>query len=181
MQFYDSIPKPLMTGSELLGNVMYDEIRYRVDDIFLTETAVPYKPRQVVTKIGQKRKINLVMTGTILNNLKIKERVINSAVSDSHKQYNLRGETVNFTFFDIRINRNPDAELYIDNNSTFYHYFRIMCVNKGLMDIDDFRNISLPYDELKDICRGTTETLAQYRVMGGLEWRFKYKGDNNGE
>jgi hypothetical protein len=179
MKLYESIPHPLMMVNDLLNHVKYENIEYRINDVFITETALPHNPRQVMSKIGQKRKVNLVMTGTIMNHVSISERILDTSIKDPHKQYDLYGETANFRFFNVRINRNPTAELYIDNNTIFYHYFRVMCVNQGLLDIDDYRNISLTYDELRDICRGTTETLAQYRIRGGYEWRFKYKGDDD--
>lgn len=180
MQLHESIPTPLITGNELLCNVYYQDINYRVDDIFITETAVPRNPRQVLSQIGQKRKINLVMTGTVLNSVKVKETIINRQAKIG-TEYDLRGDTVNFTFFNIRVNRNPDTELYIDNNCLFYRYFKMICVNKGLMDMDDERNISLPYDELRNICKGSIETLCKYRTMDGAVWRFKEKkGDTNG-
>ena len=125
MKLYDSIPRPLLSGNDVLSNVMYDDIDYRINDV---------------------------------------------------------GETINFTFFDIRIKRNPDAELYIDNNCLFYNYFRMVCVNQGLMNINDFSNISVTYDELRELCKGKIETFSQYRYLDGLKWEFKYKkGDNDGE
>ena len=180
MQMHPSIPRPLMAGNDLLSSIMYDSIDYKINGIFLTETAVPHNPRQVITKIGQKRKINLVMSGTIMNHVKISSSIL--TYEHPQDDYDLHGETVNFTFHDIRINRNPTAELYIDNNCLFYGYFRIICVNQGLIDVDDFRNISISYDELKEICNGKTETFRKYRTLRGSEWRFECKkGDSDGE
>ena len=180
MKLYDSIPRPLLSGNDVLSNVMYDDIDYRINDVFITETAVPHRPRQVISEIGQKRKVNLVMTGTIMNHVKISESIITNR--NPQESYDLHGETINFTFFDIRIKRNPDAELYIDNNCLFYNYFRMVCVNQGLMNINDFSNISVTYDELRELCKGKIETFSQYRYLDGLKWEFKYKkGDNDGE
>ena len=56
MQLHPSIPRPLIAGNDLLSNIGYESIDYKINDIFITETAVPHNPRQVITKIGQKRK-----------------------------------------------------------------------------------------------------------------------------
>ena len=180
MKLYDGIPHPILAGNDLLSNVRYDDIVYRIDDIFITEPATPYKERQVISKIGQKRKVNLVMTGTVMNHVNISEYTITN--QNPNEKYDMYGETVNFTFFNIRVTRNPNAELYIDNNCLFYGYFKMICVNQGLIDINDYSNISVTYEELREICRGSVETFKECETLTGSTWRFEHKkkGDTNG-
>ena len=183
MKFYKGIPPALMTGVEMINSVeIYDHIDYRINDIFITEPAHPkQQKKQVITQIGQKRKVNLVMSGTVMNNVNIPKSRVSGQYS-KHDKYNLKGETINFSFFGIRIKRNPTAELYLDNNCLFYdNFFKVICVNDGIIDIKDSCNVSISYEELREMCQGKIETIGTYETLTGTRWQFKYKGDNDGD
>ena len=89
---------------------------------------------------------------------------------------------INFTFFNIRIKRNPAAELYIDNICGLYDFIKPILVNDGMMDLNDDSNIIMSFDELRTILSNRQETVKVKPVDDYHgDWIIKCKkGDING-
>lgn len=198
MKFEKSVPQSSILTNRLIHPLLYSnkELKYSINDVFITNArrcGKYWKP--IISEIGRKRKIDVTITGTVDNHCKVYDRYVydpnvNDYVPDDYdyfdeinQEIDLMGKIINFTFFDVRIKRNPDAELYIDNITGLYDFIKPILVNDGVMGFNDDDNIIIPFDELKTILCNRQETVKVKptdRYNG--KWIIKYsKGDNDGD
>lgn len=198
MKFEKSVPQSNILTNRLIQALLYtnNELKYSINDVFITDArrcGKYWKP--IISEIGQKRKIDITITGTVTNSCKVYDRYVydpnvNGYIPDDYdyldgvnQEIDLRGHVINFTFFDVRIKRNPEAEIYIDNITTLYNFIKPILVNDGMMDLNDYNNIIMSFDELKTILKNRHETvMVKPRDRYNGDWIIKCnKGDNDGD
>ena len=197
MKFEKSVPQSYILTNRLIQALLYtnNELKYSINDVFITDArrcGQYWKP--IISEIGQKRKIDITITGTVTNSCKVYDRYVydpsvNEYIPDDYdyleginQEIDLIGKVINFTFFDVRIKRNPATELYIDNITTLYNFIKPILVNDGMMDLNDDDNIIMSFDELRTILKNRQETVKVKQTSDyNGEWIIKCKkGDING-
>ena len=197
MKFEKSVPQSNILTNRLIQALLYTdkELKYNINDVFITgarKSGRYWKP--IISEIGRKRKIDITITGTVENHCKVYDRYVYDPsvngfiptdydyMNGINQEIDLMGKVINFTFFNIRIKRNPAAELYIDNICGLYDFIKPILVNDGMMDLNDDSNIIMSFDELRTILSNRQETVKVKPVDDYHgDWIIKCKkGDING-
>ena len=198
MKFEKSVPQSSILTNRLIHPLLYSnkELKYSINDVFTTNArrcGNNWKP--IISEIGRKRKIDITITGTVNNHCMVYDRYVYDPSVDEYvpddydyldeinPEIDLMGKVINFTFFNVRIKRNPDAKLYIDNITGLYDFIKPILVNDGMMNFNDYDNIIISFDELKTILCNRQETVKVKRTdRYNGDWIIKYnKGDNDGD
>lgn len=195
-----SIPITQIRNRSLLTDMIntHREIDYYINNMFITETNG--NNTEVISSVGQKRKVNITVTGQIKNEYYSNDfrllRNGNELYNTGVKRFNLKNNTLNITYYNVRVRNVYDNEsnchirkLYIDNTHSFYNFLRPILINQGLIDSDNTGNIKLKPDDIKDNFNGLI-------TLKGIEKNYKEdtcrvkhqayqvkckKGDNDGE
>ena len=195
-----SIPISQIRNLSLLTDMIntHREIDYHINNMFITETYG--KNTEVITSVGQKRKVNITVTGQIKNEynsndfrlLRNGKELYNTGV----RRFNLKNNTLNITYYNVRVRNVYDNEincymrkLYIDNTHSFYNLLRPILINKGLIDAYDNGNIKLKPDDLNNNFNGLITLKGIEKNYNEDDCRVKHqayqvkckKGDNDGE
>ena len=172
-------------------------LNFSILDVNLTEP--DYKRNPVLTRLGQKKRINVTISGYVTEPYKINVTNIKGSHTPdliSKEIINIKDKVLNITFYGVRVLRDREWDyninnvitvprLMIDNTHELYGFLKPIYVNNDEMTRDSEKNIYLTFQELKDYLKYSTVKIGTKSVSNGvsseLYWITKYKkGDSNG-
>lgn len=171
-------------------------VKFRITDVNLTELDTNHNP--VVTRIGQKKKVNVTVSGYMTEPYYFSTSHIKGHNEDRpHKNVNIENRVLNITFFNVRVLRDKEwddnnnkiitvPKLMVDNTHELYGFLKPIYVNDDVMSILSEKNIYLTFEELKDYLTGRIvdlNTTNRGTVNPDMYWTVNYikKGDNDGD
>ena len=194
MELTESVPISNINTSSLKWE-LNESVKFNITDVNITELDTRHNP--VVTRLGQKKKVNVTVSGYITEPYYMATTNIKGFRDKPHKRVNIKDMVLNITFFNVRVLRDKEwddnnnnivtvPKLMVDNTHELYGFLKPIYVNDNLMSILSEKNIYLTFEELKDYLTGLiVELMTTNRgfINPDMYWTVKYikKGDNDGE
>lgn len=194
MDLVESIPISNI-NTETVKWEIHRPVKFNILDVNLTEPDNNRNP--LITRLGQKRTVNVTISGYITEPFHINKTNFKRSTQDNieRERVNIKDMVLNLTFYSVRVLRDKEWDsninnivtvprLMIDNTHELYGFLKPIYVNNDEMTVSDEKNIYLTFQELKDYLKYITVNLSTVNVgdiSTNKHWITECKkGDSNG-